>query len=121
MSVYAPLTPRAVVENLAALTERLEGVVRALREADMQAVVARHRADLAESLAFVQAEGSMEYRRHIARVAVGEQESDAVVAESIVRSLRHQIRAIELEVEVGRSYGVAVRAELSALPYDPHS
>ena len=113
------LTPMGVVEHLSELTRKLDNAVSDLAEADLDAVQKRHLANLAESMAFVKAEGPQDLRRHLARITATELELDAVVAESAVRHLRTQIRARELEIEVGRSYGATVRAEMAALPYDP--
>lgn len=116
-----PITTHAVVEHLAGLTERLDNAVKDLAWSDQNAAQLRHQADLAESMAFVGAEGSMELRRHLARIAAADIEGEAVVAESVVRHSRAVIRALELEIEVGRSYGAVARAEMAALPYDPHA
>jgi hypothetical protein len=86
----------------------------------MDATVKRQQADLAESRAFVGAEGSVDMRRHLARIAVEKQESEALVAESVVRYLRHKINAVGTRIEIGRSLGAALRAELQALsPSEP--
>ena len=90
----------------------------ALKAADLDATEKRHAADMAESLAFVRAEGSMDLRKHLARIEAGPLEKEALVAEAVVRYLRQRINAIATRIEVGRSAGAALRAELSALPYD---
>jgi hypothetical protein len=38
---------------------------------------------------------------------------EADVSEAVVRHLRRQIDAIKTRIDVGRSYGAAVRAELA--------
>ena len=60
----ALLTPNAVVTQLAELSRDLDHTVRLLKDADLDAVTKRHTADLAESHAYVQAEGSQELRKH---------------------------------------------------------
>jgi hypothetical protein len=103
---------------LAELSRDLDAAVRSLRDADMEAVQARHAADLAESRAFVAAEGSMDLRKHLARLACAKEEEDALVKEAVVRYLRNRINAISTRIDVGRSAGAALRAELAAMPYD---
>jgi uncharacterized protein (UPF0261 family) len=117
----ALLTPNSVVIQLAELSRDLDHTVRLLKDADLDAVTKRHTADLAESHAYVQAEGSQELRKHLARIATDRQEQEAVVAEAVVRYLRQRLNAIGVRIDVGRSVGAALRAELAALPYDPNA
>lgn len=117
MSDDGLLTPQQVVRQLTKLGNELDVTVRMLKEAEEDAVVKRHAADMAESRAFVSAEGSMDMRKHLARIAAGQHEQDALVAEALVRHLRNTVRAIDTRIEIGRSYGAAVRSELKMLPY----
>ncbi len=111
------LTPNAVVTQLAELGRELDAAVRTLRSAELEAVQKRHTADLAESRAFVDAEGSMELRKHLARLGAAKVEDEALVAEAVVRYLRARIRAIDTRIEIGRSMGASLRSELKLLPY----
>lgn len=113
----APATAAQVVENLSRLTEELRGAVAGFRAAERDAAVKRHKADMAESRAFLAADGPMEIRKHTARVAADRIEGEALVAEALVRVLRAEIRAIETRIDVGRTYGASVRAELKTLGY----
>lgn len=113
----APATPADVVRNLSVLTEELRRTVAAFRAAEKDAAVKRHAADMVESRAFLAADGAMELRKHTARVAADPAEHVALVAEALVRVLRAEIRSIETRIEVGRTYGATVRAELKTLGY----
>lgn len=110
------ITANNIVRRLAALGRELDAAVEMLKDADTDAVQKRHAADLAESRAFVNAEGSMDMRKHLARLAIDRQESDALVAEALVRYLRNRIKSIETRIDLGRSMNAAHRAELAALP-----
>ncbi len=112
------LTANEVVIALSKLGTELDATVTALKQAELDAATKRHEADQAESRAFVSSDGSMDLRKHLARLAAGKQEQEAVIAEAVCRYLRTRIRAIETRVEIGRSYNAAIRAELAALPYD---
>lgn len=118
MDQDAQLTANRVVGQLAELGRELDSVVRTLKDVELEAVRKRHGADLAESHAFVQAAGSVDLRRHLARIAVAKQEEEAVVAEAVVRYLRTRLRALDTRIEIGRSMGAALRSELKTLPYD---
>jgi hypothetical protein len=112
------LTPNDVVMQLAELGRELDGAVKVLKRVEAEAVLKRHEADLAESHAFVNATGPMDMRKHLARLEAAKFEQDALVAEAALRWLRAQIRSIDTRIEVGRSYGAAVRAEMKMIPYD---
>jgi hypothetical protein len=114
----APSTPADVIRNLSALTEELRAKVSAFRSAERDAAEKRHAADMAESRAFLAADGAMDLRKHTARVAADQKENDALVAEALVRVLRAEIRSIETRIEVGRTYGATVRAELRTIGMD---
>jgi hypothetical protein len=108
------------VRNLSRLTEELRNNTTALRVAEQDAAVKRHVADMAESRAFLSADGPMDIRKHTARVAADDKEGAALVAEALVRVLRQEIRAIETRIDVGRTYGATVRAELRTIGYEEH-
>ena len=111
------LTSNDVVRQLSQLGRDLDAAVRMLKDAEVEAVTKRHEADMTESRAFLSADGAMELRKHQARVAADRFEGEALVAEAVVRHLRTHIRAIDTRIEIGRSYGATVRAELKTLSY----
>ena len=114
----APQSPVEVVKHLTALTEELRGKTAAIRKAERDAAEKRHIADMTESRAFLNADGAMELRKHSARVTADQREAEAKVAEALVRVLRTEIRAIETQIDVGRTYGATVRAEFKTLGMD---
>lgn len=114
----APATPVEVVRNLTALTEELRTKTAAYRAAEQDAAMKRHAADLAESRAFLAADGPMDMRKHTARVQAERAEGEALVAEALVRVLKAEIRSVETRIDVGRTYGATVRAELRTLGYE---
>lgn len=114
----APSTPTEVVRNLTALTDELRSTVSTLKNAEHDAAVKRHAADMVESRAFLNADGAMDIRKHTARVAADKHEGEALVAEALVRVLRQKIRELETRIDVGRTYGATVRAELKTVGYE---
>ena len=113
------LTATAISRHLSEMGRQLDITVGMLRDADLDAVHKRSAADTAESLAFVDADGSMDLRKHTARLAASSKEHDALVAEALVRHMRTKVRALETRIDVGRSMGAALRAELNTLPGVP--
>ena len=111
-----PLTANRVTHVLQSLAQELEVTVRQLQVADLDATQKRHKANMAESEAFVEATGAMDIRKHLARIAAGPLEKDALVAEALARHFKASVYALNTRIEVERSLGAAVRAELRTLP-----
>ncbi len=114
----APATANEVVHNLSELTRELRDKVSAYRSAEHDAALKRHAANMCEARAFLSAEGAVEARKNTAKVAADRAEGDALVAEALVRILKAELRSIETRIEVGRTYGATVRAELRTLGMD---
>lgn len=106
------LTPNAVALQLANLTRQLDDLVQDIDEKEKDAVHAREDYTLAYAKAYLTAEGSIEARKHTATVDTHEVRLAAETAEQIVKGLRRQIDTVRLRVEVGRSLGAALRAEI---------
>jgi hypothetical protein len=107
------LTPNDVAMELAGLARRLDSVVNQMQVAEQDATAKRAAFDLAFSKAFLSADGSMDLRKHQAVVATNGQRAEADVAEAAVRHLRRVVDAIKVRIDVGRSVGAAIRAEIS--------
>lgn len=106
-------TATEVALNLARLARELDQTVRALEMADRDATEKRVAADLAFSRAFIAEQGSVDQRKHLATIATHQQRLAADVADALVRHLRRQLDALKVRIDVGRSYGAAVRAEIA--------
>jgi hypothetical protein len=111
----APATPVEVVRHLSELTRQLRSVVGEYAKAEMDAASKRHRADMVEAKAFLGADGAMERRKNVARAYADHVEGEALVAEALVRVLKARIKALEVSIDVGRTYGATVRAEFATL------
>jgi len=57
--------------------------------------------------------GSVDARKHTAVIETHTQRLAADVADAAVRHLRRRIDAVKTRIDVGRSYGAAIRAELN--------
>jgi hypothetical protein len=107
------MTSNDVAQQLANLGRELDVTVEQIQVADLDATRKRGAFDLAYSKAFVKAEGSMDLRKHLAVIDTYDQRMEADVADALVRHLRRRIDAISKRIEVGRSIGTTVRAEVS--------
>lgn len=113
----APATANDVVRQLSTLTARLYTLVGQYADAEREAVELRQAADVVEAKAFLRAEGAVETRKRQALIDADDAESKARVAEALVRTLRAKIRATETDIDVHRSFGASIRAELQTLGY----
>ena len=109
----APATATEVALNLARLARDLDQTVSALQSADMESTRKRVEFDLEFSRAFIAEQGSVDQRKHLAIVATHRQRLEADVADAVVRHLRRKVDALKVRIDVGRSYGAAVRAEIA--------
>ena len=109
----APATATEVALNLARLARDLDQTVNALQSADLEATKSRALSDLEFSRAFIAAQGSVDQRKHLATVETHRQRLEADVHDAVVRHLRRRIDALKVRIDVGRSYGAAVRAEIA--------
>ena len=112
-----PLTPLAVVKQLSQLARELDQTTDMLYAADLDAADKRQQADITESKAFLATDGPMDIRRHTARVLADKVEQEALVAEALVRFLKNKLKSLDLRIEVGRSMGTSLRAEMKLMPY----
>ena len=108
-----PVTPNDVAAQLARLSRDLDDAVRVIEMADKDATEKRAAADLAYSRAFMAAGGAEYARKHTATIETHQQRLEADAAEVVLRHLRRRIDALKTRIEVGRSMGAAIRAELN--------
>ena len=108
-----PMTPNQVVIHLTTLARDLDEAVKVMHAVERDYVEKRSAADLAHSRAFLAAAGSVDARKHQAAIETHKQRLEADVAEVMVHHLRRRIDALKVRIDVGRSYGAAVRAELN--------
>lgn len=112
----AELTPNAVAKQLAQLARQLDDLVDAIDDAEKRAVHAREDYTLSYASAFLSSEGSMDIRKHLATERTHDTRLAAELAEQLVKGIRRQIESVRIRIDVGRSLGAALRAELAMLP-----
>jgi hypothetical protein len=112
------LSPNSVALQLASLGRDLDRLVQEIDKAETRAVNAREDYTVANSTAFLTAEGAMDMRKHTAIVESSEFRLAAETAEAVVRGLRRQIDAVRVRIDIGRSMGVALRAEIDLIGKD---
>lgn len=107
-----PLTSTDVATQLAKLSRQLDELVHAIGAAEVDAVNAREDHTLAHAKAFLRAEGPMDVRKQLAIESTHDERLAAELAEATVRGLRRQIESTRIRIDVGRSVGAALRAEV---------
>lgn len=112
MQEMAPQTATEVAQFLASLSLRLQQRVDELAIADRHSVTARENFNVAFARAYQACQGTAEHRKQSAVLLTHDQRLAAEEADCRVRDLRRQIDAVKVRIDVGRSYGAAVRAEV---------
>lgn len=102
-----------VALQLARLARDLDACITTLDGADRDSVNAREDYTLAYARAFLAAQGAMDVRKQIAIEKTHAERLAAETADQIVRGLRRRIDSIKTRIDVGRSVGAAVRAEIN--------
>lgn len=113
------LTAGDVALHLLSLSRELTSMTEALNAADVESVEVAEDAKLAEAKAFVLAEGSVDFRKATATINTHDIRLAARVAEANVRALQRTIRTLERRIDVGRTHGATVRAEVAMSNHQP--
>ena len=106
------VTPTSVASNLAHLARELAALTDGLGELEHKAVAAREDFVMANAKAFLKADGAVDVRKQTAIVETHDERLAAETADALVRQRRAQIAAIKVRIDVGRSVGAVVRAEI---------
>lgn len=109
----SPLTSTDVAAQLAALSRKLNELVEEISAAEIKAVNCREDYTLAQARAFLTAEGAMDVRKYSSIESTHVERLAAELAEATVRGLRRSIDSVKVRIDVGRSVGAAMRAEVS--------
>lgn len=107
----APSTAMGVARHLGDLAKELDTLVRRIGEEDQIATVCREEYIRAYASAWRNSTGAVEARKQIALGLTQDERMAAEMADCTVRDLRRKIDALKVRIDVGRSYGAAVRAE----------
>lgn len=108
---HEPITAASIARHLATLSRQLEDLTEQTNQAEIDAVNLREDHTAARSKAFLAAEGAMDMRNHQSIVETSETRLAAELAEAHVKGLRRRIDTVRIRVDIGRSYGAALRAE----------
>lgn len=111
MTEPPPLTAHRVADQLAKLAQQLDALVSDLDDAERDAVNRREDYTAAYARAFLMADGPMDIRRYRATLDVVDERIAAELADQRVKGLRRRLDSIKTRIDVGRSVGVALRAE----------
>jgi hypothetical protein len=109
----APLTANDVALQLARLGRDLDAAVKTLDSAEREAVNRREDYTLSHARAFLRAEGSVDHRKNTAIVATSGERVAAETADVVVRGIRRQLDVLKVRVDIGRSVGSALKAEMA--------
>lgn len=108
-----PPSSNDIVLALLNLGRALDEVTGDVERLDEEAVRARHTFEIALSRAFIEAEGSMDMRKHQAILATADLRLTSELADQKVRAARTKIATLRAQIESRRSLNAATRAEAS--------
>lgn len=108
----APTTAMGVALHLGDLARELDRLVQTIGDEDKIATVQREEYLRAYAKVWRDTVGSVEFRKQTAIAFTDQERLAAEMADCTVRDLRRKIDALRVRIDVGRSYGAAVRAEV---------
>lgn len=111
-------TALSAAHRLGQRLDELTQVIDQLRLAEEAAIQLRQDADIAESKAYLSAEGSIENRKQEARVKTADLEFAALTAEANVRHLLRKMKEAQARIDAGRTFAADMRAEASVAGRD---
>lgn len=103
----------SVAMHLLELSRELAAMTGRLNDLDVKATGLAEDAKLAEAKAFVAAEGSVDFRKSTAVIGTHTIRLKARLAEAEVRGMQRTLRTLERRIDVGRTHGATVRAEIA--------
>ena len=101
-----------IVLRLAELSRLLDKATQEIAELDEAAVRAKQAHEVASARAYLNAEGAVDTRKAIVKVA--EQTLQRELAEAKHRACRERIRTIGVQIDVGRTMSAATRNQFAA-------
>lgn len=118
----SPTTAMGVAQHLGDLAKELDNLVKQIGEEDLIATTLREQYLKAYASAWRSSIGSVEARKQISIALTSEERMAVEIADCTVRDLRRKIDALRVRIDVGRSYGAAVRAEVELVrsPNQPY-
>lgn len=108
-----PMTATEVAQKLADLGKQLNNLVGQLDDAERDAVNKREDYTQARAKAFLAATGAMDVRAAVATEQTHGERLAAELAEAEVRGLKRRVDSTKVRIDIGRSYGSAVKAEIA--------
>jgi len=116
------MTVMDVMNHLRDLSKELDSLVRKIGDEDKIATVLREEYLRAYAKTWRNSTGSVEARKQITISFTEKERLAAEIADCVVRDLRRQIDALKSRIEVGRSLGSAIKAEvaLTNTSFSPH-
>lgn len=105
------ITPTTAVLELARLSRQLDEAGYRIKDAELEAVRAKHEYTVEKAKEFLKSEGSVQAREATALIATETLRLASELAEAELRILRSDIRVIEGRMDAGRSVVGVLRAE----------
>lgn len=107
------MTAVDVAQHLLGLSRELLRITDELNAKDLEATELAEDAKVAEARAFLTAEGPVDQRKAQSVVDTHDSRLAARLAEAETRALQRTVRTLERRIDVGRTHGATVRAEVA--------
>lgn len=110
-----------IVKRLSELSRMLDAATDEIARADEQGVLAKQRFEVAYARAFLNAEGSIDARKHLATIATEKERLDSEIAFQKHRAVKERINTIRSQLSIGQTLSAAIRSQFQAEAVGQHT
>lgn len=110
-----------IVKRLSQLSRLLDEATDEIARADEEAVKAKQAFEVAYARAFINSEGSVDMRKHLATVTTQVQRLEYELAFQKHRAVRERINTIRSQLSIGQTLSAAIRSQFAAEAVGQHT
>lgn len=105
-----------IVKRLSELSRILDAATDEIAKADEAAVVAKQAFEVAYARAFINAEGAIDLRKHVATISTQAERLEYEIAMQKHRAVKERINTIRSQLSIGQTLSAAIRSQFQAEP-----
>lgn len=110
-----------IVKRLSELSRLLDAATDEIAQADEKGVQAKQAYEVAYARAFLNAEGNVDTRKHIATIGTQAERLEYELAFQQHRAVKERINTIRSQLSIGQTLSAAIRNQFAAEPVGQHT
>ena len=110
-----------IVKRLSELSRILDAATDEIAHADEEVVKRKQAFEVMYARAFLEAEGAIDTRKHIATIQTAQHRLDYEIAMQKHRAVKERIATIRSQLSIGQTLSAAIRSQFAAEPIGQHT